>query len=72
MPRASIKGQVLMDLVVEFTESLIQVEVEEPGFEGKQVSTISLHEPSPWRLYVDGVVNQKGSGVGLMVVSLEG
>ena len=69
MPHTSIKGQVLADLVAGFTESPIQVEVEEPGFEGKQVSTISLHEPSPWRLYVDGAMNQKGSGVGLVVVS---
>ena len=32
---------------------------------------VSLQEPSFWRLYVDGVVNQRGSGVRLVVVSLE-
>ena len=37
MPRTSIKGQVLADLVAEFTESPIEVEVEEHRLEGKQV-----------------------------------
>ena len=42
MPRTSIKGQVLADLVAEFTESPIEVEVEEHRLEGKQVQLISL------------------------------
>ena len=37
MPCTSIKGQVLADLVAEFTESPIEVEVEEHRLEGKQV-----------------------------------
>ena len=47
MPRTSVKGQVLADLVVEFTESLIEVEVKEHRLEGKQVLAISLQGPSP-------------------------
>ena len=35
MPRTSVKGQVLADLVVEFTESPIEVEVKEHRLEGK-------------------------------------
>ena len=69
MPRTSVKGQVLADLVVEFTESLIEVKVEEHRLEGKQVPTISLLGPLPWKLYVDGAANQRGFGVGLVVVS---
>ena len=42
MPRTSVKGQVLADLVVEFTESPIEVEVKEHRLEGKQVQPISL------------------------------
>ena len=30
--------------------------------------TISLQEPSFWKVYVDGAVNQRGSGVGLVLV----
>ena len=37
----------------------------------KSVSTISLQGPSCWRVYVDGVVNQRGFGVGLVLVSPE-
>ena len=71
MPRTSIKGQVLADLVAEFTESLIEVEVEEHSLGGKRVQEISLQGPSPWKLYVDGAANQMRSGVGLVIVSLD-
>ena len=39
--------------------------------DGKSVGTISLQEPLFWKVYVDGVANQRGSGVGLVLVSLE-
>ena len=47
MPRTSVKGQVLADLVAEFTKSLIEVKVEEHRLEGKQVPAISLLGPLP-------------------------
>ena len=28
-----------------------------------------VQEPLPWKVYVDGVANHKGSGVGLVLVS---
>ena len=71
MPRIPVKGQVLADLVAEFTESPIEVEVEEHRLGAKQVPTISLQGPSPWKLYVDGAANQRGSEVGLVVVSTD-
>ena len=37
----------------------------------KSVGTISLQEPFFWKVYVDGVANQKGFGVGLLLVSPE-
>ena len=48
MPCISIKGQVLADLVAEFTESPVEVEVEEHRLEEKQVLAISLQGPSPY------------------------
>ena len=69
MPHTSVKGQVLADLVAEFTESLIEVKVEEHRLKGKQAPAISLLGPLPWKLYVDGAANQRGFGVGLVVVS---
>ena len=39
--------------------------------DGKSVGVISLQEPLPWMVYVDGVANQRGSGVGLVLISPE-
>ena len=63
MPRASIKGQVRADLVIEFTKSLVEMKDDEQNLGEKPVNTISLQRPSTWKLYVDG------SGVGLVVAS---
>ena len=35
----------------------------------KSVGVFSLQEPLCWRIYVDGASNQRGSGVGLVVIS---
>ena len=35
------------------------------------ISLISTQDPSSWRVYVDGVANQRGSRVGLVLVSPE-
>jgi len=40
--------------------------------DGKSVGVVSLQGPLSWRVYVDSATNQKGSGVGLVVVSPEG
>ena len=69
MSRTSIKGQVLANLVVEFTESLAVEEVEEHSLGGKQVQAISQQGPLPWKLYIDGAANQREYGVGLVIVS---
>ena len=37
----------------------------------KSVGTIFLQKPLFWKVYVDGTVNQRGSGVGLVLVSPE-
>ena len=72
MPRTTVKGQVLADLVVEFAE---------PTSEGgggplnpyqKLIGTVSQQEPTCWKAHVDSAANQRGSGVGLVLVSLEG
>ena len=71
MPHTYVKGQVLADLVAEFTEP----EVEELPLVGdmdeKLVGTISQYRLPTWEVYVDGASNQKGSGVGLVLMSPE-
>ena len=37
--------------------------------DGKSVGAISLQEPLSWKVYIDGATNDKGSGVGLVLIS---
>ena len=67
MPRTSVKGQVL----AEFAEPPIGIVAEEQNMDGKSVGTISVQEPSHWKVYVDGAANQKGSDVELVLISPE-
>ena len=71
MPRTSVKGQVLADLVAEFTESKIQELPLDGNMDEKLVGTISQYYLPTWEVYVDGASNQKGSGVGLVLMSPE-
>ena len=68
MPRTSVKGQVLADRVAEFTEPLVKELKPAGNMDGKLVGTISQHGLSPSEVYVDGASNQKGSGVGLVLI----
>ena len=71
MPRTYIKGQVLADLVAEFTEPEIEKLPSGGNMDEKLVGTISQYCLPTWEVYVDGASNQKGSGVGLVLISLE-
>ena len=71
MPRTSIKGQVLADLVVEFAECPEEMERGSEKLDEGLISVVSVQCPLPWELYVDGAANQQGSGVGLVLVSPE-
>ena len=64
-------GQVLADLVTEFIEPSLEESGERPSIDGKLVGMISLQESLPWKVYVDGAINQRRSGIGLVVVSPE-
>ena len=71
MPRTSMKGQVLADLVVEFTEPPVEELKLAENMDGKLIGAISQHGLSHWEVYIDGASNQKGSGVGLVLISPE-
>ena len=71
MPRTSIKGQVLVDLVAEFAECPEEVEMGSEALVERSVGVASIQGLPPWELYVNGVTNQRGSGVGLVLVSPE-
>ena len=71
MPRTAVKGLVLVDLVAEFAEPPLEEVIATQNMDRKSVGTISLLEPLFWKVYVDGAVNQRGSRVGLVLVSPE-
>ena len=71
MPCIFVKGQVLADLVAEFTEPKIQELPSDGNMDEKLVGTISQCYLPTWEVYVDGASNQKGSGVRLALTSPE-
>ena len=71
MPRTSIKAQTLTILVAEFTKSSLEEEAKKQDMDGKSVTMVSLQEPLSWRVYVNGAANQRGSRVGLVLISPE-
>ena len=71
MPRPSVKGQVLVDLIAEFVKPPIEVAAKEKNMDGKSIGKITVQGPSRWKVYVDGAANHKGSGVGLVLISPE-
>ena len=71
MLRTSIKRQVLANMVAEFTEPEIEELPLVGDMDEKLVGMISQYRLSTWEVYVDGASNQKGSGVGLVLMSPE-
>ena len=68
MPRTSFKGQILANLIAEFVEGSVENESNEHRMDEKSVGLIAAQDPSQWKVYVDGAANQKGSGVGLVLI----
>ena len=58
-----------MDLVAEFTETSCESEIQAQHMDGKSVGSIAQQEPSHWKVYIDGATNQRGFGVGLVLIS---
>ena len=58
-------------MVAEFTECLVENESEEHNMGEKSVGLVTVQEPLQWKVYADGAANQKGSGVGLVLISPE-
>ena len=69
MPHTSIKGQVLADLVAEFTKLEIEELPSVGNMDEKLVGTISQYRLPTWKVYVNGASNQKGSRIGLVLMS---
>ena len=57
--------------MAEFTEPEIEELLSIGNMDEKLVGTISQYRLLTWEVYLDGVSNQKGSGVGLVLMSPE-
>ena len=55
-------------MVTEFAKLPLEEVAVTKSMDGKSVGTISLQTPLFWKVYVDGVANQRGSEVGLILV----
>ena len=71
MSRTSVKGQVPVDLVAKFAECLEEMDGENHNLGERSIDVVFIQCPMPWELYVDGAANQRGSRVGLVLVSPE-
>ena len=58
--------------MAKFAESPIEKLTEQHVSEVKHVGVASTSKPLCWKLYVDGAANQRGSGVGLFLITPEG
>lgn len=68
-PHTTIKGQILADLVAEFIEELDQVNLEEARTPEEEVRMNLVLAQQTWYLFIDEAANQKGSRVGIVVIS---
>ena len=71
MPQTSIKGQVLANLMAEFAKPPAEVVVRERSMDNKPIGAVSMPGSPCWKVYIDGAINQKGFGVGLVLESLK-
>ena len=57
--------------MAEFAESPLEEEGDKQNMDGKSVDAVSQQKPLSWRVYVDDVANQRGSRMGLVLISPE-
>ena len=58
-------------MIAKFAEGPIENESKEHRMGEKLVGLVTVQEPLQWKVYVDGASNQKGYGVGLVLISPE-
>ena len=65
-----MKGQILANLVAEFTEELGDFKEGTKPEETLKVNSMEIQQV--WQLFVDGTANYKGSGIGIVMISPDG
>ena len=57
--------------MAEFAECLEEANMKQNDMDEKSVGLISTQRTPPWRVYVDEAANQRGAGLGLVLISPE-
>ena len=57
--------------MAEFAEPSVKIVAKKQNMDRKSVGVISVPGAPRWKVYVDGTANQRGSGVGLVLISPE-
>ena len=70
LPRMAMKGQILVDLVAVFTKELGDFKGVGKLEEAVRMSSVVAQQA--WQLFVEGAANQKGSGIGIVMISPNG
>ena len=58
-------------MVAEFAEPFVEIVTEQRNVDEKSVGVISAPGTPCWKVYVNGAANQRGSGMGLVLISPE-
>ena len=67
VPQKAIKGSAVSDFLADFPLEEVEKEEDEYDFPDED---LLMTEDDSWTLYFDGASNQKGCGVGVLLVSL--
>ncbi|CAL9022627.1 unnamed protein product, partial [Prunus brigantina] len=74
-PKTAIKAQALADFVAEFTPSAEEEKLDSKKKESSRADKTSTEPDQPrdmWQLCVDGALNQKGAGAGVVIITPDG
>ena len=56
-------------MVAEFAEPFVEIVTEQRNVDEKSVGVISAPGTPCWKVYIDGIANQRGSEMGLVLIS---
>nr|XP_017247956.1 PREDICTED: uncharacterized protein LOC108219166 [Daucus carota subsp. sativus] len=68
-PRATVKGQVLADFLLEFEDDSQEWAIVPYSPNVEPIDGLLVEDDTWWNLHVDGAVNSDGAGVGIVLVS---
>ena len=65
----AVKGQVLVDLIAEYTKELAQVGSKEVAMPEERLKINMISPQQTWQLFVNRAANKKGLGVQIVIIS---